>query len=224
MDSKKFLQFLSQNEYHFCFVNDGSEDRTYDLIVAIQDAFPDKVTIVNLSRNRGKGEAVRQGFLDAEATGKFDYIGYFDADLATPLEEISYLKGYFQKDYKIIIGSRVKRLGAEITRNSLRHYLGRVFATVASIHLGIKVYDSQCGAKIFSCDMAKILFKEEFVTKWLFDLELIYRLKKYSPSDFEKDILEVPLRIWKEKKNSKMKVIDFILAPFDLYKIKKASS
>lgn len=202
-------------------MNDGSEDNTHNLIDAIRKAFRDKVKVLDLSHNRGKGEAVRQGILDAVATGNYDYIGYFDADLATPLEEIALLTGYFQKERKIVIGSRVKRLGAEITRNPIRHYLGRIFATVASISLGIKAYDSQCGAKIFSHDMAKTLFAEPFASKWLFDLEVIYRLKEMRPLSYEKEIIEVPLRIWKEQQNSKMRIVDFVKAPFELLRIKR---
>ncbi len=130
-----FSEYITQNPYHFCFVNDGSSDNTIKILNEIKERSPLQVTVLDLNVNFGKAEAVRQGFLSAIQSEKYDYIGYFDADLATPLDEINYLLDYFEKGYVIIMGSRVKRLGAEITRNPIRHYLGRVFATLA---------DSEC--------------------------------------------------------------------------------
>src|SRR5690606_29745873 len=121
----------------------------------------------------------------------------------------------------IVLGSRVLRLGAVIQRSALRHYLGRIFATIASNILDIKVYDSQCGAKLFEVNMAEVLFQKPFISKWLFDLELLYRLKLNSPDQFFNNTLEVPLRHWEEKGDSKIKITDFLTAPFELLKIKR---
>ncbi len=220
LDLLLFKEYISKNSHFFYFVNDGSTDRTLELLYSLQDEFSTKIFILDLNKNVGKAEAVRQGFLEAFKTDDYNNIGYLDADLSTPLNEIDYLLTYLKQDHKIIIGSRVKRLGATIERSFLRHYLGRIFATISSLILNIKIYDSQCGAKIFERELAKPLFKEPFVSKWLFDLELIYRLKNNYPVSFKNEIIEVPLRVWKEKNNSKMKIVDFISAPFELYKIK----
>lgn len=217
---KTYIRFLNQNQCSFYFVNDGSKDNTLKVLYTIKNECPDQVEVVNLSINSGKGEAVRQGFLAAFKNKKFDYIGYFDADLATPLDEIEHLLRYLEKDIKVVIGSRVKRLGSEIKRYPIRHYLGRVFATMASVTLDLDVYDSQCGAKIFKTKTAKDLFSEPFQSKWLFDLELLYRLKHMKDIDFNNIILEVPLRRWQEKGDTRIKVIDFITIPFDLVRIK----
>lgn len=217
-----FTRFLAQNECSVFFVNDGSEDNTLELIIDLESKFPGKVEVIDLSSNSGKAEAVRQGFLVAFSKERFRYIGYLDADLATPLEEIEYLLKYFDRDIEVIIGSRVKRLGAVIERDLHRHYLGRIFATMASLYLDIKVYDSQCGAKIFERQVAEKLFREPFASKWLFDLELLYRLKELDAVQFEQNILEVPLRTWKEKGDSRIKLIDFFAAPFELFRIKKS--
>lgn len=216
-----FTGFLEQNKCSFFFVNDGSEDSTFEVVSALELKFPQKVKVINLKRNSGKAEAVRQGFLAAISTEKFRYIGYLDADLATPLEEIEYLLNYFNLHIEVVIGARVKRLGAVIERNPHRHYLGRIFATMASVYLDMQVYDSQCGAKIFKRQVAEKLFREPFATKWLFDLELLYRLKKLDAVQFDQNVLEVPLRTWKEKGDSRIKVIDCFTAPFDLFRIKK---
>lgn len=216
-----FQNFLRDNHCSFYFVNDGSTDNTLDILKNLKAEFDDVVNIINLAQNSGKGEAVRQGFLAAFEFGSFEHIGYFDADLATPLEEIEYLLQHFDANTKIILGARVLRLGAVIERDAMRHYLGRIFATIASTVLDMKVYDSQCGAKLFEVKMAMILFKEPFISKWLFDLELLYRLKLNNPDQFFNNTLEVPLRMWKEKGNSKIKITDFLTAPFELIKIRQ---
>lgn len=221
LELETFQLFLQTNQFTLIFVNDGSTDNTIDTLKKLKIKFFDLVHIINLPQNVGKGEAVRQGFLAAFDVGGYDYLGYLDADLATPLEEIEYLLGHFNGHTKIVLGARVLRLGAIIERDPLRHYLGRIFATLASNVLDMKVYDSQCGAKLFEEKMAQVLFREPFISKWLFDLELLYRLKLIDPDSFFNNTLEVPLRTWKEKGNTKIKITDFLSAPFDLFKIKQ---
>ncbi len=219
-----FRGFISQSPCSFYFVNDGSNDGTLDLLRGLEGDFPKKVKLLDLSVNRGKAEAVRQGFLNALATGEFRFIGYMDADLATPLEEIEFLLLSFDPEIKVVIGSRIKRLGAKVERNVLRHYFGRIFATAASVYLGIGVYDSQCGAKIFKAQIARELFARPFVSRWLFDLELLYRLKKKQAAGLSQNIREVPLRAWEEKGASKIQFGDLLKVPYELYKIRKMTN
>tara|TARA_R100000935_G_scaffold16940_4_gene33447 strand:+ start:8881 stop:9600 length:720 start_codon:yes stop_codon:yes gene_type:complete len=220
LDITAFGEFIEQNPYHFLFVNDGSIDATQKILLELQQKFPIKVSFIKLEQNKGKAEAVRIGFLKALEKNDYTVVGYLDADLATPLEEIPYLLSYISGNYEIVIGSRVKRLGTNIKRNLSRHYLGRIFATFTSFYLKIKVYDSQCGAKFFKTSIVRNLFTQPFSSKWLFDLEIIYRFKKNKKEEFNQYIIEIPLRAWEEKHDSKMKVIDFIRAPLDVFKIK----
>src|SRR5438132_292008 len=82
---------------------------------------------------------------------RWPIIGYWDADLSTPLDQVDRLLAALRDDpqCRLAMGSRVKRLGADIMRRPSRHILGRIFATFASGILGFGVYDSQCGAKLF---------------------------------------------------------------------------
>lgn len=212
---------MEANPCTFYFVNDGSTDSTLHLMRELEAGYPSKVEILDLPENRGKAEAVRQGILSALATDRFHYIGYLDADLATPLEEIGFLLMNFDQDVTVVIGSRIKRLGAEVNRSLLRHYFGRIFATAASVYLGMGVYDSQCGAKIFESHVAKELFSRPFVSRWLFDLELLYRLKRKAATGLSWNIIEVPLRTWTEKGDSKIKFPDLLKVPYELYRIRK---
>jgi dolichyl-phosphate beta-glucosyltransferase len=217
------IQFLNQSsDVHLCFANDGSTDKTVEVVQGIKEKFPETVSILDFNENSGKAEAVRKSMIELGGQNNYDFIGYFDADLATPLSQINLLLAEIIKKESIILtmGSRVKRLGTDIARKPMRHYLGRVFATCVSMVLDIPVYDSQCGAKIFRSSAVAVVFKEPFISKWIFDVEVLMRIKKlYGTSQVNQYILEVPLEEWKEIGNSKVGLKGFIKAPAELLKI-----
>src|SRR5262245_1157379 len=155
------LAFVREHRgFAICFVNDGSQDGTLAAVEALRASAPHDVIVLNLPENQGKAEAVRQGVLHAASTKRFSLIGYWDADLSTPLVELSSLLRVFDLDpsCSLAMGSRVRRLGAHIERSPLRHYLGRLFATWASVILKLPVYDSQCGAKVMRAEVVPVLF------------------------------------------------------------------
>lgn len=215
----------AHDQVHFLFVNDGSSDRTAQLI---GDFSADKAwcSLLDLKQNGGKAEAIRQGVLSIEDREAYDYIGYFDADLATPLNEIPYFINEIDKRDQtllFVMGARIARMGAAINRKASRHYIGRVFATLVSMMLKIPVYDTQCGAKMIHKTVVFELFEQPLLTKWLFDVELIARLeKKLGINAMPSVLLEIPLQAWSEIEGSKLKPTDFLKAPFELIKIWRA--
>jgi len=221
---EKFREFLtSDRDIYFIFVNDGSQDQTLSLLENLHAEFPDRTRVLNLEKNQGKAEAVRQG-IKCSLELKPDIVGYWDADLSTPLRAISDLQKIFEEQPQIkwVFGSRVQLLGRLIKRKMSRHYFGRVFATMASITLNIPVYDTQCGAKLFRCDdLLGPVVKEPFKTKWIFDVELIARLiKTTGDNDIPNRIIyEYPLMEWIDIKGSKLKLSDFVKAIKDLFVI-----
>ncbi|MFN6944776.1 MAG: glycosyltransferase [Cytophagaceae bacterium] len=217
-----FMEFISENNIHFCFVNDGSSDKTEKVLENIRNNNPEKVFVINLTKNVGKAEAIRSAINQMYKTGSYSYYGYLDADLATPLSELSHLYKPFtlSTSVKFVLGSRIKLLGRNVVRTAKRHYPGRVFATFASIALQLPVYDTQCGAKLFSSELIPLAFNEPFISSWLFDVELIARSKKhFEHTNIEDYIIEVPLYNWSEIKGSKVKFIHLLKAPFELLKI-----
>jgi dolichyl-phosphate beta-glucosyltransferase len=170
-----------------------------------------------MQRNAGKAEAVRTGLLRA-LTDKARFIGYWDADLATPLEAIDDLLGVLGAHPRvdIVIGARVKLLGRRIERQPHRHYLGRVFATCASLVLDLPVYDTQCGAKLFRVtpDLSRVL-AEPFISRWIFDVELLARFLRLDPTNQERArgmIYEFPLNYWQDVPGSKVRPKDYCRA------------
>lgn len=206
LDNDKNLSFL--------FVNDGSTDETPAILAELQAAKPLQVDVLSLARNSGKAEAVRRGMLQSLAS-PFDNVGYWDADLATPLDTIERFKQILNTaDVDLVIGSRVRLLGRKIERRSMRHYLGRTFATFASLLLGINVYDTQCGAKIFrNSAWLRQVFDSPFKVTWTFDVEMLARVPivlGMAPGEASSRWFEYPLEEWVDVKGSKIGMVDYL--------------
>ena len=209
----------------FCFVNDGSRDGTLGVLEALAKEDPSRFTVVNLDRNRGKAEAVRRGIL-ATMDRRPDLVGFWDADLATPLPEIDEFLQIFRArpEIEMVFAARVRLLGRSISRNPRRHYVGRVGATLISSSLGLAVYDTQCGAKMFKVsDAMREIFAEPFLSRWIFDVEIIARFVRQRGRDAAaRAIYELPIKAWHDVKGSKVRSTDFIRALRDLWKIHRA--
>jgi dolichyl-phosphate beta-glucosyltransferase len=226
LDVTSFRDFKSSaHQVTFLFVNDGSTDGTHELLESLRASDPIRFSVLDLQPNRGKAEAVRQGILTAlDSSPK--YVGFWDADLATPLDAIP---GFLdlaesRQDLEIIFGARVKLLGRRIERRTARHYIGRVFATAVSAVLGLAVYDTQCGAKLFRVSPStNALFQEPFHSRWIFDVEILARLvqcrrgKQLPQAD--QVIYEFPLLQWRDVPGSKVGYGDFIRAAWELARI-----
>jgi glycosyltransferase involved in cell wall biosynthesis len=122
---------VQQPALSFVFVNDGSTDGTQSLLDPFAAEHPARVAVSALEHNGGKAEAVRHGVLHAAVAGA-RLVGYWDADLATPLTAVpEFVRVLADPDVQMVMGSRVALLGRRIRRKPSRHYLGRVFATAA---------------------------------------------------------------------------------------------
>lgn len=207
----------------FLFVDDGSSDGTAAVLAAL--AGRPRCEVLRLPRNGGKAEAVRRGFLDRLDAGAAGAIGFWDADRATPLSDIAGFARILDErpEVELVIGSRVKLLGRQIVRRQARHYVGRTAATLVSNMLGLPVYDTQCGAKLFRVTPGlRGLFAEPFSTRWAFDVELLARwigASEGSREALERRIVEVPLMRWVDVDGSKITPADFLKTPLDLARI-----
>jgi dolichyl-phosphate beta-glucosyltransferase len=217
-----YYDFLVANpDYLLLFVDDGSTDKTKHVINKMLSKIGN-LALLSSPGNKGKAAAVRFGVMHALDTYTAEYIGFIDADLSTPLGEFHAFEKEFEKNDSIamVLGSRVQMLGKDISRNLLRHWISRFIATIICKVLDEPVYDTQCGAKLFSWRIAPGLFKEPFLSKWLFDVEILARHKKTPglPS-FKASVIEVPVSQWKEKKQSKLHYSQIFRILIDLQKI-----
>lgn len=229
LNRDEFARFAGEHpELGFIFVDDGSTDGTWQILNELCRYREDTLSALQLEANSGKAEAVRRGMLAAcaDETDPPRYVGFLDADLSTPLDALPDFCDALDSrdDLEMVFGARVKLLGREIHRNALRHYIGRVFATAASITLNLPIYDTQCGAKLFrNTDELREVLAEPFLTTWIFDVEIIaryIRLRRGSgKAPVEQVILEMPLWKWEDIKGSKLKLQDFVKGGVDLLRI-----
>jgi glycosyltransferase involved in cell wall biosynthesis len=220
LDLQSFVQFSKKHSnIDLCFVDDGSTDSTLKVLEELRASLDEsRVSIVTLKNNMGKGEAVRQGVLSAHATGSYEVIAYWDADLATPLEEcLGMIERLKTNDFDVILGVRIGLCGWDIQRKMSRHYVGRIACTVVDLFFHFGIYDTQCGAKCFRADLISDLCKTPFISHWLFDIELLNRYRLKAPQAFK--VYEYPITRWKDVEASKLKVTDLLMSGIDLIKI-----
>ena len=211
--SKEFIDYIDKNSgYHLCFVNDGSKDKTLEVLQDLQKGREDFITVYDCEKNGGKAEAVRLGMLHMAKKEDLDYIGFLDADLSTDLADFDDLvKTIENSDFKIVSGSRISRMGANITKESARKIISLTINFIIRKILSMDFKDTQCGAKIFRKDVIKIAFNEKFVTKWIFDVEIFKRMTQHFGLQKAKEMLcEQPLKRWIHADGSKLSMKDSV--------------
>ena len=214
-----------RDDVDLLFVDDGSTDATPAVLDRLHVEDPGRVTVLTLDRNAGKAEAVRQGVLAAIDRGA-GAVAFWDADLATPLDALDQFLHVLsaRSGLEAVIGTRVQLLGRSIDRHLGRHYLGRIFATVVSLTLGMRVYDTQCGAKLFAVTPdLRVVFAEPFLSRWIFDVEILARLKALAQESgrepLEHRIYELTLFEWRDVHGSKLRARDFATTVPDIARI-----
>ena len=223
ISNSEYSHFLENNpEAFICFVNDGSTDNTLEVLNILKTKHETQIYVLSLEKNSGKAEAVRAGINYCNLNFQHQYIGYLDADLATTLEEFIELRNHLQGEILFSFGSRIRKIGSTIERENSRFLIGRVIATFISNILEIKVYDTQCGSKLFTREISEELFQKEFISRWLFDVEIFYRMiHLLGKEQAISKMLEVPLKLWVEKGDSKVKFTYGFKLWFDLFEINR---
>lgn len=229
--TSEFVEYSTANPtVKFLFVDDGSKDETFVVLDQLCRQLGETGLVMSLEENGGKALAVRAGMRRGVEAFKPTYIGFWDADLATPLSEIGeFVKVLDSSPQTLLVtGCRLSSLGRRIARTPLRHYAGRFVATLIAVTLGLPVYDSQCGAKLFRVtEQFDELWDQEFCSNWLFDVEVLARLAAQSGALKHRDsrvVYEHPLSVWSDVPGSKVKPQDFLIALAELYKIRRRYS
>jgi len=220
--SDEFRSFVDSNlGYHLCFVNDGSKDNTLQVLEKLREGNEDHISIYDCEKNGGKAEAVRLGMLHLAKQEQFNYIGFLDADLSTDFGDFHDLVNTISNsNFKIVSGSRMARMGADITKESARAIISKIINLIIRKTIGMDFNDTQCGAKIMSKDVIENTFQEKFLTKWLFDVEIFMRMKKiYGDEETKKLVCEQPLKRWIHADGSKLSFKDSLKIVFQIGQI-----
>lgn len=151
---ERILGYLAQQPYasQVIVVDDGSRDRTAQIVQEIRATHPQVELIQN--DHRGKGYAVRTGMLAARGR----IVIFSDADLSTPIEEVAEILPWFERGYDIVIGSREGKGAKRIREPFYRHLMGRIFNLVVRVLTVHGIDDTQCGFKAFRDDVAHDVF------------------------------------------------------------------
>ncbi|MCR1025044.1 response regulator [Cellulophaga baltica] len=222
LSGEAFKNFVYNNlGYHLCFVNDGSTDSTLEVLEELRKGNENKISVYNCEKNGGKAEAVRQGMLHLAKDPQLDYIGYLDADLSTDFRDFDDLvKTMETSDFKIVSGSRMSRMGANITKESARKIISMTINLIIRSILKMPFNDTQCGAKIMDKELVELVFQKKFITRWLFDVEIFMRMRKhYGKEKVQSMICEQPLKRWIHADGSKLSMKDSIQIVGQLAKI-----
>ncbi len=222
LSGPEFKEFAHKNlGYHLCFVNDGSTDRTLEVLHELRKGHESNISVYDCEKNGGKAEAVRQGILHMIKDEQLDYLGYLDADLSTDFRDFDDLvKTIENSDFKIVSGSRISRMGANITKESARKVISMTINMIIQTILGMPFKDTQCGAKIMDREIASTMFNKKFITKWLFDVEIFMRMRKhYGKEEAKRVICEQPLKRWIHADGSKLSMKDSVKIVGQLAKI-----
>lgn len=178
------------------FINDGSTDYTLQKLKNARLKFSKK--ILSYSHNQGKGAAIKLGFLNATA----DYALFFDADMSTPLTELTKFIPFIRQNIPIIIGTR-KNGHSTVTVHQpwIREHLGRVFTLLSQVILNTWVTDFTCGFKAFSRPAYTTIAPLMTINRWGFDSEIIFLGKIFSFPIQEKSL------IWANNSASKVNLL-----------------
>ena len=193
-------------------VNDGSTDKTKDVLSGLFAELP-TLKIINYDTNKGKGFALRAGILASR--GRFVLLS--DADLSTPIEEITVLLSFIEaKTYDIAIGSRALPLSKIIKRQPWwRQGMGKIFNKIVKMVILQDFHDTQCGFKVFEGTIAKELFAELRTDRFAFDVEILARAKKKKYR-----IIEVPVRWLNSNHSTVNPFFDSLIMIKDIIKIR----
>lgn len=195
-------QLILKTKGDIYFTNDGSNDNTVEVIKSIVFKHPERCFLINYTENSGKANTIYKSVNQIHQFDKYDFIGYFDADFSTPASEIIRLIDELSlRSCDFLFGSRILLLNSGIKRKYYRHIIGRVIITIINLKFKLGIYDTQCGAKLFSKAIIPKAFNQSFYTSWLFDVEIFIRLKK---QNLLQHGIEVPIFYWKDIEGSKL--------------------
>ena len=175
-------------------VDDGSTDGTAELA----STAPVSARVMVNDRNRGKGYSVRRGILSAQGR----YVGFTDADMATPIDQLDKVREALESGADVVIGSRALP-ESQIARHQpwWRERAGRLFGSFVRTVLLPGIPDSQCGFKFFSAAAAQAIFSQQQLEGWAFDVELLYIARRLGYN-----IVQVPVR-WIDEPNSRVRML-----------------
>jgi len=210
-----FKSYLDKQDYSYeiIIVNDGSLDHT-EIIAAKLANLHSNISCLNYKLNLGKGAAIKAGIL--ECSGRFRL--FLDADNASGIEHLEAVWTHFENGADLVIGSRKPKdaPGAKqiVSQNIIKQISGILANMLIRLLMGQKLYDTQCGFKIFTANAAQIVFPRCQIKRWAIDIEIlsIAKLNKLK-------ISVIPIK-WVNSPLSRVGIKGYFITLQELIKIK----
>lgn len=223
-ETMNYLEERARKDHSFSYeviiVDDGSSDGTKRVAFDFVRKYKvDNFRVILLGKNQGKGEAIRKGMLHSR--GKL--LLMLDADGATKIDDLEKLENQIlavaKREHQtcgdlsegiadipiVAFGSRAHlEKKALATRKWYRNFLMKGFHVVVLLAAGPGVRDTQCGFKMFTRAAARKLFTNIRLTRWCFDVELVYLSKFFSIR-----IIEISVT-WSEIPGSKVSLLSIL--------------
>jgi dolichyl-phosphate beta-glucosyltransferase len=204
------IEYLEAQAYSSSLVviDNGSIDQTVDLASKVRSNHV-SVNVIGCAQ-RGKGAAVRRGF----HTSRARFVGYMDADLATPIETLDVVVPLLESGSQAVVGSR-RVDGAVLAERQpfVRVASGAAFRMMANLVLR-EIADTQCGFKFFAGDLVRAVAHQLSIDGFAFDIELLWAVTQYGAH-----VMEVPVK-WSNRGGSTLRVgTDGWRAAVDLFRL-----
>lgn len=162
--------FSERGEFEIIVVTDGCSDSTVEIV----KSFGRQVISLDFPRRLGKGMAVLKGFEYARG----EVIGFVDADESV-LPEDFYKMASEIGHYNCVVASRRTKNSKILAKQPIRRrILGRGYNIMVNLLFGLRIKDTQCGAKVFDKEAVKIILNEVKTTGYSFDIDILWRLRR----------------------------------------------
>lgn len=232
LDFSYFSRLGDLTSVQFVFVDDGSSD---DTASGIRGFIQGKLnfSLIQLSENVGKANAIRVGWLHLNKVADFTFLGFLDADGAFDYTDVAYLVALCASENEngtihnrpphthsidAYWSSRINLSGRMIDRSPHRYLMGRIFASIIKIFIRGLPWDTQSGFKLFRNDIKfKRSLQLPFSCKWLFDIELLLRLRNLEDPNYV--VWEEPVSKWHDVPGSKVTSSQYLTIMSDLFKL-----
>ncbi len=183
------------SEVELIVVPNFCSDRTAEVARGISVCYP-QIKVVEELKRVGKGGAVMLGAQSAEG----DLIGFVDADGATPPEAFDDLVQKISLNGCIIASRWMKESEVSPKQPLSRRIASRCFNGLVRLLFGLKLTDTQCGAKLFRREVILPVLRNLGVTNWAFDVDMLFQTRRLGAS-----IREIPT-VWHDVTGSKLEV------------------
>jgi len=190
--------FLQEQNYsaEVLVVENGSSDNTVQVAQQYAEKHPNLYVLTE--KNKGKGNAIRRGMLEAHGQYRF----MCDVDLSMPIEELKKFIPEENQRLEIAIASREAEGAVRYNEPEYRHFGGRLINLAIRVLILPGLNDTQCGFKCFRADIAEDIFSSQTISGWSFDIELLYIARKRGYQ-----ILEVPIH-WYFDAETKLRAVN----------------